>query len=81
MDAGYPLKLVIKGETHEVEGPAIEEESVEEMLRAVANTREMRAFRETGTVDIVVPFEGSRFLVRAIRAFNECRLELQPIVA
>jgi Tfp pilus assembly ATPase PilU len=81
LDAGYPPKLVVKGESHEIEGPAVEEESVEEMLRAVASTRELRAFRETGTVDIVVPFEGSRFLVRAVRAFSECRLELQPIEA
>jgi hypothetical protein len=73
--------MVVKGESHEIEGPAVEEESVEAMLRAVASTREMRAFRETGTVDIVVPLEGSRFLVRAVRAFSECRLELQPIAA
>ncbi len=81
LDAGYAPKLVVKGESHEIEGPAVEEESVEEMLRAVASTRDMRAFRETGTVDIVVPFEGSRFLVRGVRAFSECRLDLLPIPA
>jgi len=79
VDAGYAPKLVVKGESHEIEGPAVAEESVEEMLRAVASTRDMRAFRKTGTVDIVVSFEGSRFLVRGVRAFSECRLELQPI--
>jgi len=57
------------------------EESVEEMLRAVATTREMRTFRDSGTVDIIVPFGGSRFLVRAVRAFDQFRLELQPISA
>ena len=79
LDAGYPPKLVVKGKSHEIEGPAVDEESIEEMLRAVASTREMRAFRKTGAVDIVVPFEGLRFLVRAVRAFGECRVELQPI--
>jgi Tfp pilus assembly pilus retraction ATPase PilT len=81
LDAGYQPRLVVKGEPHEIEGPAVEEESVEEMLRAVANTRELRTFRDAGTVDIVFPFEGSRFLIRAVRAFGECRLELQPIAA
>lgn len=79
LDVGSPPSLVVKGESHEIEGPAVEEESVEEMLRSVAGTREMRAFRETGTVDIIVPFDGTRFLVRAVRAFSECRVELRPI--
>jgi Tfp pilus assembly ATPase PilU len=79
LDVGFPPSVVVKGEAHEIEGPSVTEESVEEMLRAVASTREMRAFRESGTVDVIVPFEGTRFLVRAVRAFSEFRLELQPI--
>lgn len=81
MDAGYAPKSVVKGESREIEGPAVEEESMEEMLRAVASTRDMRAFRETRTIDLVLSFEGSHFLVRAVRAFGECRLELQPVPA
>jgi Tfp pilus assembly ATPase PilU len=79
LDVGFPPTLVIKGEPHEIEGPAVVEESVEEMLRSVASTREMRVFRETGSVDVIVPLEDTRFLVRAVRAFSEFRLELQPI--
>ena len=79
LDVGFPPTLVVKGEPHEIEGPAVVDESVEEMLRGVASTREMRVFRESGTVDVIVPFEGTRFLVRAVRAFSEFRLELQPI--
>src|SRR4051812_16604952 len=79
LEVGFPPTLVVKGEPHEIEGPAVMEESVEELLRAVASTREMRVFRESGTVDVIVPFEGARFLVRAVRAFSEFRLELQPI--
>lgn len=79
MDVGHPPTLVVRGESHEIEGPDVVEESVEEMLREVASSREMRVFRETGSVDIIVPLEGTRFLVRAVRAFSEFRLELQPI--
>lgn len=79
LDAGLPPTLIIKGKPHEIEGPVVVEKSIEEMLRCVASTREMRAFRGTGSVDIIVPLEGSRFLVRAVRAFDEFRLELQAI--
>lgn len=76
---GFPPILLAKGESHEIEGPLVVDESVEEMLRTVASTREMRTFRETGSMDIVVPFDGARFLVRAIRAFGDYRVELQVI--
>ena len=79
LDVGFPPTLIVKGESHEIEGPAVVEESVEEMLRSVASTREMRVFRETGSVDVIVPLEGTRFLVRAVRAFSEFRLELKLI--
>ena len=79
LDVGFPPTFVVKGESHEIEGPAVMEESLEEMLHAVASTREMRAFRESGTVDVIVTFEGTRFLVRAVRAFGQFRLELHPI--
>jgi Tfp pilus assembly pilus retraction ATPase PilT len=79
LDVGSPPTLVVKGESHQIEGPAVVEQSVEEMLRSIASSREMRVFRETGSLDIIVPLEGARFLVRAVRAFSEFRLELQPI--
>ena len=81
LDAGSPPTLTVKGEPFEIEGPEVIEESVEEMLRAVASTREIRVFRKSGTVDVIVPFEGSRFLVRAVRAFSEFRSELHAIPA
>jgi len=79
LDVGWPPTLIVKGEPHAIEGPPVFEESVEEMLRAVVSTRELRAFRESGIADVIVPFDGSRFLVRAVREFGEFRLELQPI--
>jgi Tfp pilus assembly ATPase PilU len=79
LDVGSPPALIIKGESFEIEGPPVEEESVEEMLRVVASSRQIRAFRESATVDILVTFEGGHFLVRAVRAFSEFRLELHAI--
>ena len=79
LDVGFPPTLVVRGESHQIEGPAVAEESVEEMLREVASSREIRIFRVTGCLDVIVPLEGARFLVRAVRAFDEFRLEIQPI--
>jgi Tfp pilus assembly ATPase PilU len=79
LKVGSAPALMVKGELHAIEGPAVVEESAEEMIRSLASTRELRAFRESGTVDIIVPFEHSRFLVRAVRAFGEFRLEFQPV--
>lgn len=79
LDVGLPPTLVVKGELYEIEGPEIAEESVEKMLRTVASTREMRAFRETGSLDIIVPFHSSRFLVRAVRESGQSRLVVVPI--
>jgi hypothetical protein len=39
----------------------------------------MRAFRESGTVDVITVADGSSFLIRAVRAGGEFRLEMQPI--
>jgi len=77
--AGYSPVLVVKGESHEIEGPMVMEESVEAMLRDVASTRDLRAFRRDGKLDVVVRLRDTDFLVRAIRAFGECRLEMQPV--
>jgi hypothetical protein len=79
LDVGSPPTLIIKGESFEIEGPPVEEASMEEMLRVVASSRQMRAFRDSATVDIIVTFEGARFLVRAVRAFSDFRLELHAI--
>lgn len=79
LEVGLPPTLVVQGEAHEVEGPVLEEEAVEAMLRSVASSRELRVFRETGCVDIIATLKDGRFLVRAVRAFHQFRLELLPI--
>src|SRR5579871_4191965 len=67
--------LTIKGQEYEIEGLAIDENTVEEMLRPVASNRQMRAFRRFRTVDFVYRFEGARFLIRVVRAYGIFNLE------
>src|SRR5438552_2233924 len=71
LKVGYQPVLMIKGQEFEVEGPVIFEEVMEELLRTVASTRQVRDLRERGTVEIIHTFQGSRFLVRAVQAFGE----------
>jgi Tfp pilus assembly ATPase PilU len=79
LEAGFPPTLVVNGELHVVEGPPTFEESMEEMIRSVASTRELRLFRGSGTVDVIVSSDSSHFLVRAVRAFGKFHLEMQAI--
>jgi len=79
VEVGYSPVLIVKGQSHEMEGPVVMEESVDEMLREVASTRDLRAFRRNGKLDIVVRLSNTDYLVRAIRAFGENRLDLQPV--
>ena len=79
LEVGFPPTVILKGESYKIEGPAVDEESAEEMLRSVACSREMRVFRETGSVGVILPHEDAQFLVRAVRAFGQFRLELEPV--
>jgi len=79
LEVGSPPSLTVKGKDFEIEGPAIEAESVEGLLRTVADTRQMRTFRKFATVDIIHTFGGARFLIRAVNAFGTCNVEFHAI--
>jgi Tfp pilus assembly pilus retraction ATPase PilT len=79
--AGYQPTLRTKGQEFEVEGPVVGEETMEELLRTVASTRQMIDFRQRGMIDIVHSFKDFQFLVRAVRAFGDFRFELHALGA
>jgi len=63
---GVPPIVVSENESRMLEGPPLTSESAEQLLRSIANTRQMRALQQTGAVDFMYHFEGrSPFLVRA----------------
>jgi hypothetical protein len=71
--------LTIQGRQIEIDGPDVTSETMEELLRSVANTRQMRTLRERGTIDIIYGFGSSQFLVRVADAFDVFRLDVVPI--
>src|SRR5258706_13170092 len=65
LHVGTPPIIVIRGEHHTIEGPPITSENAEQLLRSVADTRQVREFRERGTAEFVYSFRGSSpFLVQ-----------------
>jgi Tfp pilus assembly ATPase PilU len=63
---GAPPVFVIEDRRHEVEGHALTAEEAEQLLRGIANTRQMRELRARGTVQFMYTFRGATsFLVCA----------------
>lgn len=79
LETGSQPSLTIKGQDYEIHGPPLDEEFAEQLLRPVADSRQMRAFRKLSTVDIVHTFKGARFLIRVVRAFGIFNVELHAI--
>ena len=72
--AGAAPIVVSDGESHALEGPPLTAEGAEQLLRSIANTRQMRALQQRGAVDFMYHFEGtSPFLIRA--KITEARVE------
>jgi len=79
LDTRTGPSITIKRQEFEIEGPALDEEAVEELLRPVADTRQMRTFRKFSTVDIIYKFKRTKFLIRVVRAFGIFNVELHAI--
>jgi Tfp pilus assembly ATPase PilU len=82
LHVGTPPVMVLRGEHHTVEGPEITAENAEQLLRSVADSRQMREFRERGAAEFVYKFRGSsRFLVRAMKEDENVGFDLQRQLA
>jgi len=76
LEVGYTPLLYVKNQRIEIDGPDIASEVMHELVRSVANTRQFRLLRETGSIDIIQTVDNSRFLVRVVDAFSVFRLDL-----
>jgi len=63
---GTPPIIVLEEEQHALESPPITPEIAEQLLRSIANTRQMRELKERGAVTFIYTLRGaSPFLIRA----------------
>jgi Tfp pilus assembly ATPase PilU len=58
LHVGSPPVIVLEGEHHSIEGPAITNQDAERLLVGVANTRQRRELREQGRVQFIFRFRG-----------------------
>ena len=66
LHVGMPPVIVLDGESHTVEGPAITTEDAEQLLQSITNTRQRRELRKRGVVQFVYRFRRiTDFVVRA----------------
>ena len=66
LHVGTPPVIVLGGEQHTIEGPAITTEDAEQLLQSVASTRQRRELRERGEVQFIYRFRRiTDFVVRA----------------
>lgn len=56
LHVGTPPVIVLEGESHPIEGPAITSEDAEQLLQSIANTRQRRDLREHGVVEFIYKF-------------------------
>jgi Tfp pilus assembly ATPase PilU len=71
LQVGTPPIVVLGGEHHQVEGPAITMEEVEELWHSLADTRQRRELRALGMVQFIYRFRAGTNFVVCARLENE----------
>jgi hypothetical protein len=79
LEPGLPPFYRIKEKRYEVEGPPLTEGNLEQILREVANTRQLREFREKRSLDFNYPYKRNLLLVRAVQCYDTFRLDFYVI--
>ena len=77
LKAGCQPVMKVKSREIEITGPEVTAEILEELIRAVASTRDLRSYRQRNAMEILYTVKNSTFLVRAVNAFGELHFDLQ----
>jgi len=77
LHVGAPPVIVLDGESHTVEGPSLTSENVEGLLQSIADTRQRRELRDSGSVQFFYRFRGiADFVVRAEIKDEDIHIEI-----
>ncbi len=79
LEPGLPPFYRIKEKRYEVEGPPLTEGNLEQILRELANTRQLREFREKRSLDFNYPYKRNLLLVRAVQCYDTFRLDFYVV--
>ena len=80
LEVGSQPALTIKGQKIEIEGPTIEVEAALDLIRAVADTRQMRTFWRSSSVNILHKIAKTSISIRVIHAVGHISIELKPVI-
>jgi Tfp pilus assembly pilus retraction ATPase PilT len=69
--AGRPPLMVSEREQHTLQGPPITDEEVMRLLRTMANSRQMRDLRESGSVRFIYTIHGRLPFVVSAKMENQ----------
>jgi Tfp pilus assembly pilus retraction ATPase PilT len=58
LDFGVPPSIKVKGELHAVEGPRINPENIESLLKQIATDSQIQEIKKRGSLKFIVPFGG-----------------------
>jgi len=77
LHVGAPPVIVLDGESHTVEGPSLTSENIESLLQSIADTRQRRELRDSGSVQFIYRFRGiADFVVRAEIRDEDVNIEI-----
>lgn len=79
LEIGTQPLITINGQDFPIQGPAVAEGFMAEILRVAANSREVRAFREQGTFQVLHESGESRFMIRAAGDSANSRIEIHVL--
>jgi Tfp pilus assembly ATPase PilU len=79
LEVGSQPSLIVKGQAFEIDGPVVDVEAALALIRAVADTRQMRTFWKSSCVNILSKTSTPPVLIRVIGAIGHLSIELQPV--
>ena len=78
VQVGTPPVIVVEDEQHALESPPVTAEIAEQLLRSIANTRQMRELKERGAVTFIYTLRGaSLFLIHAKMEHENVAFDVQ----
>ena len=77
---GGPPVMILRGQTHTIEGPSVTTEGVKELLKAAATEEQMRELDLCGGVRFLFEFEGrAKLSFRATISHGQIQLQVRNI--
>ena len=79
LEVGSQPSLTIKGQMFAIDGPVMDVEAALTLIRAVADTRQMRTFWKSSCVDVLSKISNPPVLIHVVGSIGHLSIEVQPV--